>query len=113
MALHLTPALLEAAYELLRVTPPFKRWKLPHADDVEFHVSRHRDKFGDYCDSCRMRVSANTNKELNTIIATVAHEMVHAHLHHIGFRSWETHGPRFNKLAAQVCRAHGWQLEGF
>jgi len=34
MTLPLTPATLTAAYEFLRTTPPFKGWKLPHADEV-------------------------------------------------------------------------------
>ena len=42
MALRLTPEILEGAYEFLRATPPFRGWRLPHADEVEFVVSRHR-----------------------------------------------------------------------
>ena len=38
--LTLTPDMLESAYEYLRVSPPFCRWGLPHADHVMFRVLR-------------------------------------------------------------------------
>lgn len=37
--LHLTLEMLEGAYEYLRTTPPFRRWKLPPGADIEFHVT--------------------------------------------------------------------------
>ena len=30
--LHLTPDLLEGAYEYLRLSPPFREWRLPDGD---------------------------------------------------------------------------------
>lgn len=124
MALHLTPQLLEAVYELLRVTPPFKRWKLPHADNVEFRVQtlnnacavyHYPDKLSDE-PTHTITVCASRNR-LSLLTEDMAHEMVHLyqrlHLDRVLKRRTGHHGPHFKRLAAQVCRAHGWQLDGF
>lgn len=123
MALHLTPALLEAAYELLRTTPPFKRWKLPHADAVEFHVfkARHRRHMADYewfavngkASGHRIRIAVHKDHRLLTgVVASMAHEMCHMRQRLMG-TDYASHGRVFKRLAAQVCRAHGWQLDSF
>ena len=46
--LTLTPEMLEGAYEYLRVSPPFSRWGLPHADHVMFRVLGAKDRFGHF-----------------------------------------------------------------
>src|SRR5690349_18038866 len=46
MSLRLTPDIIEGAYEFLRMTPPFRGWRLPPADEVEFVVSRHKRYLG-------------------------------------------------------------------
>ena len=46
--LTLTPEMLENAYEYLRVSPPFRAWNLPHADQVMFRVMGTRDRFGHF-----------------------------------------------------------------
>lgn len=115
--LHLTPALLENSYELLRLTPPFKRWKLPHADDLEFRVTNHADRFGHYDDRDgkaipNIAVSSRHVKTLLGLFELLAHEMCHLYLHRQG-RKWEHHGPSFQRLADQVCRHHGFNREQF
>jgi len=107
MALHITPDLLERTYELLRHTRPFRRWKLPEADDVEFHVTRHRDRFGDCTDGdpYTIRISSTKHDTLATVLETMAHEM--CHMRDI------THGKVFTRLAKQVCRHHGFDPKTF
>ena len=46
--LTLTPEMLENAYEYLRVSPPFCRWNLPHADQAMFRVMGAKDRFGHF-----------------------------------------------------------------
>src|SRR5215475_4729604 len=46
--LHLTPEALENAYEYLRATLPFRRWNLPHADELVFRVMGARDRYGHF-----------------------------------------------------------------
>lgn len=117
MSLHLTPTLLESTYELLRLTLPFSRWKLPPADDVEFHVTRHIDRHGD-CTSekdpntrKRIRISSRRTYWTNTLIETMAHEMLHLHLN--GQDGRLKHGPQFKRHALRICNYHGFDPKHF
>ena len=83
MALRLTPAVIAGAYGFLRATPPFRTWKLPPATEVEFVVSRHRMELG-YHRGVRRKVrsheigiSENCVGHTNTLLKTMAHEMIH------------------------------------
>lgn len=114
--MHLTPEILEKAYELLRATAPFKRWKLPHADEVEFHVCEMKAmaqywltaRYGK--PSHKIAVCCKGNRDVQTVNESMMHEMVHLHQRlHIDARNgrWSApHGRVFKRLAAQVCRAH-------
>lgn len=127
MTLHLTPGVLAAAYEYLRATLPFKRWKLPHADEVEFHVTRHRDRQGDHAlytsgdghmirrGDHSIRMSASTTKTTGDLLLFLAHEMVHAYQDGVA-RSGSrrvAHNREFLRLSRLVCRAHGWPADEF
>jgi hypothetical protein len=111
VSLNLTPAMLEAAYELLRTTPPFRNWKLPDTDDVEFHVT----KFGHAADcgfdgtQFVIRVSATKHGTLAALLETMAHEM--CHMRYPNDRAH--HGYLFKRLAVRVCRHHGFDIKGF
>ena len=112
--LHLTPEILRAAYEYLRACPPFNRWKLPQADEVEFHVTRHTDRRGDCeatVDGHCVRISAALIGRTSSLMETLAHEMIHVRLDRKGVRSH--HGRDFQRCAAQVCRYHGFDLKLF
>jgi hypothetical protein len=109
MTLPLTPDMLAAAYEYLRMTPPFKAWNLPDADDIGFHVVVDKKKSADFGVENGVpfiRVSAANNGHSATLMATLSHEMIHLRQHLKGDR--ETHGPRFKRTAARVCAAHGF-----
>lgn len=115
MALHLTPQLLEAVYELLRLTAPIKRWNLPHADVVEFHVTKHTDRSGDYVDGgeCHViRISSVYHSTLQSLTLTMAHEMCHLQQRRTAPREG-VHGKEFKRLARLVCRHHGFDLKTF
>ena len=118
MTLPLTPATLVAAYEYLRTTPPFRGWKLPHADEVEFRVTRHRDREADHEVKRRtdhiIRVSANNIGTSDALVQALAHEMIHAYQDGVartGTRAM--HNTEFKRLATRVCKVHGWKTEGF
>lgn len=112
---HITPEMVEAAYELLRRTPPFSRWGLPHPDKVEFRV--HYWLPGAAADyELRenrhiIRVSAARHTQLSSLLTSVAHELCHLRQalrgEHIG------HGASFRRYAAQACRRHGWDIGVF
>lgn len=121
MSLHLTPEILEASYELLRATPPFRRWKLPHADDLEFRVTNHAGVFASFhfdderAGRERIHVSARHVKNLPLLLQTLAHEMCHLREAAISRRKAgrANHGVAFKRLAAQVCKSHDFNPETF
>ena len=116
MTLPLTPDMLHGAYEYLRTTPPFKGWRLPDADEVEFNITTSKDTMGSHQtytadNSHIVSVSGTLVGHSLTLLVTVAHEMVH-------MRQWRLrkrcdHGPEFVRLAARVCKYHGFDPRGF
>jgi hypothetical protein len=119
MALHLTPEMLAAAYEYLRTTPPFRRWGLPEADEIEFvvtqvlkpqaayekyrHVNEHRISVS----NARIGTSAN-------LIDVMAHEMIHLYQEIKKTTTGNTeHNAEFDRLAKLVCRHHGFDPKNF
>jgi uncharacterized protein (DUF885 family) len=124
--MHLTPAILESAYTYLRATPPFKNWKLPESDAVEFRViATRRNKktngilYGDF-NLCAgrdglpvIRISCTAHKRLLSVQETMAHEMVHMHQRQTDQKATSMHGPKFKRLAAQVCKQHGFDPKTF
>jgi len=114
MSLRLTPDMLAAAYEFLRTTEPFRAWKLPDSDELGFAVVRDPKMFADFGMENGVpviRVSEAKNGFAITLLASVAHEMCHLRQERIGDRS--QHGAKFKRMAAQVCRAHGFDPKTF
>ena len=110
----MTPAFLAAAYDMLRLTDPFKAWKLPPSSEVRFRVVRDKKMFADFGMENGVpviRISAAKNGHLATILATLGHEMVHLRQELTGDR--EIHGPRFQKMAARICAIHGFDNKTF
>lgn len=118
MTLQITPEILAGAYEFLRTCEPFKGWRLPESDDVEFHVSRHRDRRGHWCigesGAHRIAVSSLNVGYTETLIRTVAHEMIHLHQRdNMTETAGADHNAEFHRLARVACRAHGWDPRSF
>jgi hypothetical protein len=117
MALKLTRDNLRAAYAYLSETEPFSRWNLPDADDVTFKVARSAAYFGWHTfDGSHhvIAISGATVHDTATLLATMAHELIHVHEHHAKqCRRAGGHSIAFHRWAAQVCRAHGFEPKGF
>ena len=115
MSLRLTPEVLAAAYEYLRACPPFNRWKMPEVDDVAFKVSRDTRTDGLCFQTADggygIAISDAKHSHTATLMATMAHEMVHVYLDRRGVRAH--HGADFRRCAALVCKHHGFDLAGF
>lgn len=111
--IRLTPAMLESAYEWLRTTAPFRAWKLPHADDLVFKVTLHRDRGGHFRDSIppEIAISANGIDAYQHLHEAMAHEMIHFYLDRRG--TCDLHGPNFQKVAKRVCKYHGFDYDKF
>jgi hypothetical protein len=118
--LHLTPQMLESAYEYLRATLPFRRWNHPRADNLVFRVMGARDRYGhfkgrfkDKLDLNEIGVSQAKVHSTDMLMATMAHEVIHLHQHERGGCTRGPHNAHFRRLAARVCRVHGFDLDSF
>jgi hypothetical protein len=114
--MHLTPALVAQTYELLRGTPPFRRWGLPAAQDVAFVVlSNPSGTLGDYVydNGHRIRVNGGRCASFDQLIPLVAHEMCHLKQQVSHPRDTAVHGSRFRRYAASVCRYHHFDPKAF
>lgn len=115
MSLGLTPEILRAAYDFLRMTEPFDGWDLPEGEAVAFAVIRADDKYGD-CETTNskpplIRISSRLVGWTDTLVKVMAHEMLHVHLQRLDARA--KHGPRFKKLALEICKHHGFDPKNF
>lgn len=116
--LHMTPDMLEASYRLLLTSLPFRRWRLPHPDRIEFCVTPHKDRIAHHRAYCapqlgdhEIGISAHHVRDLHALNQAMAHEMVHIRQDQLGMR--DQHGAGFTRLAALVCRRHGFDLAKF
>lgn len=117
MGLKVTNELVEATYELLRMTKPFKGWRLPHADDISFSIFRDRTARGEFKMSASgvptISINDTYHHTLHELTKTVAHEMCHLHEQLYGPRKDIHHGAWFNDCADKVCKAHGFDRGAF
>lgn len=119
MTLHVTPEMVAAAYEFLRTTLPFRRWKLPHADEIVFRVTLDHMRLGhfrrDRYDRREITVSARSVGHTCTLIETVGHEMIHLHEDIRGtlYKTRAEHSGFFRRQAALACKYHGWDPRVF
>lgn len=114
--MHITPDSMEASYELLRTTLPFRRWNLPHPDKLDFRVLVTRERYGHfraYTNSDLVgEIAVSTKvKTLHMLNEVMGHEMVHIRQEALVYRDF--HGKHFQRLAKLVCQRHGWNLASF
>jgi hypothetical protein len=117
---HLTEELMEGAYQLLHQGPPFNKWpKLPEAEEVEFHVLATPQVHGD-CgvnESGRIyiRLSTALVGSMGNLIATMAHEMIHAYqfANPKAKTSRCDHDSFFKKAAKRCCDFWGFDPKSF
>lgn len=111
------PIQLAAVYDCLRVFPPFNRWRLPVGDEVNFTVANHRGFYGWHKSDVvghTIALSQATIGQLSTLMMFMAHEMIHLYQAERGTFSRRTnHNAEFRRLAARVCRVHGFDLKVF
>lgn len=111
---HLTPEMMEASYEYLRLTPPFKAWRLPEGDELDFHVLKTDRIHGD-CGMVNGRIYIRVSMALvgrtDTLAPTMAHEMIH--VEQFRRRDPGTHNEFFRRAAKRCCGWHGFDLTTF
>jgi len=104
----ITRAACVAAYEFLSSLPPIKAWKLPPSIEVEFRVRAWDKFFGEYDERGIITISSSKHGHLDTLLRTMAHEMIHQKLHLSGYPKWELHDERFLELAHAVATELGF-----
>lgn len=116
MKLVLTVEMLRAAYDLLNITPPFIEWNLPDGEDVIFQVKHYKDTWGTYSKIGKRHeicISTACMSNLQNLIETMAHEMIHLHERQAKARTANHHSKAFRKWAEQVCSIHGFDPKAF
>ena len=112
MTIPLNADVLRAAYDFLCVTPPFCRWNLPSGEDVEFRVIKDAATAGWFNVIAGRNVIALSQANIGhtgTMLRVLAHEMLHLHQTRTGMASVRRpHNAAFHKLAAGICRLHGF-----
>lgn len=114
VTLRLTPELIAAAYEYLRASQPFCRWALPPATDLKLKVTRSTKRRATFLyvpgttDGCEIHVSERHAGQTITLLALVAHEMIHLKQRRSGARGDVEHNAEFRRLFNRVCRIHGF-----
>lgn len=116
--MRLTPEACAAVYDCLRQFAPFSGWKLPPAEQVEFSVTRDHKNFGTHVhyvgtDDHIIEVSEVNNGHFNTIVLTIAHEMVHLHQRRKRLTTKAEHNADFKRRAARICAELGWDAKAF
>lgn len=115
-AMHLTPDMVDGMYRLLCLSPPFRGWRLPPAEEVVFYAVPLTSKSGDYefrRGKHVIRVNSAWCGSFAALARIVAHEMVHLHLQLRHPEDKSHHGARFMNAAALVCRHHHLDPKAF
>jgi hypothetical protein len=114
---QLSQDILRAAYAYLAETEPFVGWHLPDAEDVKFTVTQslrvhgetHTCVVGPEKFEFKIDISAIKHQHTQSLMLTMAHEMVHVHQRHNCINlTPRAHGKDFRVLAAEVCAVHGF-----
>jgi len=111
----LTPQRVAHIYDCLREFPPFSHWKLPHSDGVEFRLTLRTDRQADTVitaykplDNPRISLSYIKHKHFDSVVRTLAHEMIHLAqaIDHTDTSS--QHNEDFKQKAHLVCKNFGF-----
>jgi hypothetical protein len=116
MQLVLTIDILRAAYGYLDKTPPFDHWNLPDAEDIVFHVGQTKlDYACCYMEKNKLHItlSAKMHGTTDTLMRSMAHEMIHVYQMHHRMRQTSDHDASWQKLAKRVCKYHGFDPKPF
>lgn len=111
MTLPLTPTVLAAAYDFLCATQPFSAWNLPDSEEIRFRIVRSPSLRGWYTRENGKHVIAISSRcvgRTQSLVETLAHEICHLHEDRAGMLTCAEHSAAFLKLAARVCKFHGF-----
>lgn len=101
------------AYQMLRGMAPFCGWKLP--TKIETRVVSDASMFGSFeTEPSLITISTARVWDVNQLVATVAHEMIHLHQHRLKRLDADNpHDAFFLECAREVCVSLGFDKENF
>jgi hypothetical protein len=109
MPVPLNAEMLAHAYDYLACQEPFSRWNLPPSEDVRFSISTSRKNFAHYQMIGGVHHIALSRRFVGrheTLIATLAHELIHLHQEQACMATTNAHDATFHKYADKICRIH-------
>ncbi len=112
--MKLTVPLLEATYDFISGTPPFRGWGMPPVEvSMVFRVGKTRNIQGQYVwcprrDAHVITISGARVAHVGTLLAVMAHEMIHLYQNCRRTETDAEHNAEFRRLAKIVCRHHGY-----
>jgi predicted SprT family Zn-dependent metalloprotease len=105
---------IRVVYETLIQLPPMDRWRLPPSKDVEFKARALKGVYGLYeADPHVITISSLKVGYLDTLVKTVAHEMVHLKRFLDQDPDWTQHDERFLELGNQISAVMGFDPKEF
>ena len=100
------------AYQMLRGMEPFCGWKLPAT--IQTKVVNDISMYGCFEDPDIITISTARVWDVNQLVATVGHEMIHLHQSKLKILSEDSpHDAFFMNCAKQVCVNLGFDKENF
>ena len=112
--MKLTPTILSNIYATLYCCEPFSKWKLPLPEEVKFIVDYDPETMGTYMydegekHEHTITISAARCGFMETVIKTVAHEMIHMSRSGTITDAWLKHDATFRRRAHQIGKELGF-----
>jgi len=100
---------LESMYLMLCQMKPFKFWDLPNTAEINFIVNDEEDAYGSYVfddDVHIITISRAKCSHFETILKTLAHEMIHMKRYRT--KSWDQHDAVFRRYAKSIADEFGF-----
>jgi hypothetical protein len=109
--MKLTAGRLQAIYLMLIKLKPFDAWSMPPAEEIIFQVTSELDAMGTYVfddlqEKHIVTISKAKNAHLETVIRTMAHEMIH--MKRGKTRGWNKHDRVFRNHARRIALELGF-----
>ena len=88
---------------------PFNKWNLPPASKIKFKASHDLDFLGTMdVKPFKMTIGSKHQEHFETILTTVAHEMIHLSLYLEGVPSYNKHLRKFKEKAHEIGTLYGF-----
>jgi len=100
---------LEAMYLMLCQMKPFNTWDLPNTAIINFIVTSEEDSYGTYVyddDIHIITISKAKCSHFETILKTLAHEMIHMKRYRTN--AWDQHDAVFRRYAKSIADEFGF-----